>query len=60
MNLPKFISNKNIFSKIIVIGYNQVCIQTLFINFFKEQSKKQSMRSRFHNPSVSLKDSYNI
>ena len=30
VDLSKFISNKNILSKVIIIGYNQVCNQTLF------------------------------
>ena len=37
VNLSKFTSNKKILSETVVIGYNQICSQTLFINYIGKE-----------------------
>ena len=35
VDLLKFISNKKILNRVIVLGYNQICCQILFLDILK-------------------------
>ena len=39
VDLSKFTSNKKILIEIVAIGYNQICSQTLFINYIGKEIK---------------------
>ena len=43
VDLSKFIFNKKIFSKVIVLSYNQICILTLSLKIYKKKKMKEGL-----------------
>ena len=41
VDLSKFIFNKKIFSKVIVLSYNQICILTLSLKIYKKKKMEE-------------------
>ena len=37
VDLSKFIFNKKIFSKVVILSYNQICTQTLSLKIYKKK-----------------------